>query len=130
MISDVRQAPTSPAGGDPIGPGLLSTLRRVWESKSGRRALLALLAVVVVVMIVVVGIVVLSSGSHEPQSFRDGYSVGGAVYASDNAEVAPKPACEETSHRGPTHGGPPAGDDVAEWVKGCVDGFNAAQGGN
>jgi hypothetical protein len=87
-------------------------------------------ALVVVVVVIGVGLVIFSSMSRESQSYKDGFSVGGAVYASDaSAELVAQQACKATELRGPSHGGLPSGANATQWLKGCVDAFNSAQGG-
>jgi hypothetical protein len=125
------QSTEEPYQGDPVGPGLFAILRRVSGTKRGRQALLLAAGVVVVVVILVVGLVIFSSISRESQSYKDGFSVGGAVYAADGgAELGAQQACKNTEIRGPHHGGLPSGDNAAQWQKGCVAAFASAQGGN
>jgi hypothetical protein len=125
------QSREEPYQGDPVGPGLFATLRRVAGTKRGRQALLLAAGIVVVVVILTIGLVVFSSMSRESQSYKDGFSVGGAVYAADSAaQLDAQQACKNTEIRGPHHGGLPSGDDAAQWQKGCVAAFASAQGGN
>jgi hypothetical protein len=120
-----------PYGGDPIGPGFFHTLRRASGTKRGRHAVILAGAVVVVVVIVAIGLVVFSSMSHQSQSYKDGYSVGGAVYAADSsAQLGARQACQKTELRGAHHGGLPAGDNATQWLQGCTEAFASAQGGN
>ncbi len=67
----------------------------------------------------------------ESQSYRDGYSAGGAAYtayaAYSNTNVTGEQACKD-EESGPN--GRPPHDDPAQWVKGCVDSFNLAQSDN
>jgi hypothetical protein len=129
MVDDTQQS-TKPAG-DPIGPGFVHTVRHVWGTKIGRRTIVLGVGLFVVAVIIVVGLVVFSSESRESQSYRDGYSVGGAVYAADAyTQSDAHQACKKTELRGPHHGGLPVGDDPAEWLKGCVGAFGTAQAGN
>ena len=101
-------------------------------SGTARRRLVVILAVVVVVVALVVSLSLLlfSSTSRQSQSYKDGYSVGGAVYAADGkAQLGAQQACTATELRGPHHGGLPAGANATQWLKGCVAAFALAQGG-
>lgn len=131
-MSDTRPTHGLPAGGDQIVPGILKTIFQAAGTKRRRSALILLIGLVAVAVVVVgVGLLIISSTSHESQSYKDGYSVGGAVYASDStAQLAPRQACEATEHRGAGHGGPPPGTDAAQWIKGCTAAFTTAQDGN
>jgi hypothetical protein len=125
------QSTDAPYGGDPIGPGLFTSLRRAWGTKRGRRALLVGVGIVVVVVILALGLVLFSSISQESQSYRDGFSVGGAVYAADaTAQLGAAQACEATEVRGAHRGGLPSGDNAEQWRQGCVAAFASAQSGN
>jgi hypothetical protein len=130
MVTEA-QSKDSPYGGDPIGPGLITRLRRAWGTKRGRQALALAAGVVVVLVLLTIGLVVFSSISRESQSYRDGFSVGGAVYAADSAaQLGAQQACKNTEFRGPQHGGVPVGDNPTQWQKGCVAAFASAQSGN
>ena len=130
MVTEA-QSTEEPYGGDPIGPGLFANLRRASGTKRGRQALLLAAGIVVVVVILVIGLVIFSSMSRQSQSYKDGFSVGGAVYAADGAaQLGAKQACEKTELRGPHHGGLPSSDNAAQWRNGCVAAFASAQGGN
>jgi hypothetical protein len=126
-----RQSMDAAYEGDPIGPGLITGLRRVSATKPGRNALLLVVGVVGIIVIFVIGLVIFSSISTQSQSYKDGYSVGGAVYAADAAaELDAQQACKGTELRGPHHGGLPSGDNAEQWQQGCVAGFGAAQSDN
>jgi hypothetical protein len=85
---------------------------------------------VLVGVVVAIGLVLFSSISHQSQSYKDGYSVGGAVYAADaSAQLGARQACKETELRGPHHGGLPSGANATQWIDGCVAAFALAQGG-
>lgn len=130
MVSETQPAERS-YGGDPIGPGFFRTLRRKSGTKRGRNALILAVGLAVVVLMIVIGLVLFSSISRQTQSYKDGYSVGGAVYAADSsAQLGARQACKKTELRGPHHGGLPAGGNATQWVKGCVAAFESAQGGN
>jgi hypothetical protein len=117
--------------GDPIGPGFFASLRRFSRTRGGRLALLFAVILVIVVGIVAFSVVHFSSLSHESQSYKNGYTAGGAVYAADgSAELAPRPACTKAELRGPHHGGLPSGANATQWLKGCVDAFELAQSDN
>jgi hypothetical protein len=130
MVTE-SQSTDGPYGGDPIGPGLFTSLRRASGTKRGRQALLLGVGIVMVVVLLTVGLVIFSSMSRESQSYKDGFSVGGAVYAADSAaQLSAQLACKNTELRGPHDGGLPSGDSAAQWQKGCVAAFASAQGGN
>jgi hypothetical protein len=93
--------------------------------------LLLAAGIVVVVVIFVIGLVLFSSISRQSQSYKDGFSVGGAVYAADaSAQLGAQQACKATELRGPHHGGLPHGDNAEQWQQGCIAAFASAQGGN
>jgi hypothetical protein len=130
MVSETQPADCS-YGGDPIPPGLFHTMRRASGTKRGRRALILAASLVVVAAVIVTGLVLFSSMSRQSQSYKDGYSVGGAVYAADSsAQLGARQACEKTERRGPHHGGLPVGASTTQWLHGCVEAFASAQGGN
>jgi hypothetical protein len=86
--------------------------------------------VVVVVLLISAGLLVFASMSRETQAYKDGFSVGGNVYASDSsAQEGAQQACRSTELLSPSNGGRPAGDNASQWLKGCVEAFNTAQGG-
>ena len=129
MVSEAQPA-NSAYEGDPIGPGFFHTLRRSSRSR-GRYALILAVSLVIVGVIITVGLVLFSSMSRQSQSYKDGYSVGGAVYAADaSAQLGARQACKKTELRGPHHGGLPAGANATQWLRGCVEAFVSAQGGN
>jgi hypothetical protein len=130
MVNE-RHSTDVPYEGDPIGPGLFTSLQRVTATKRGRNALLLAVGTVAIIVVFVIGLVIFSSMSTESQSYKDGYSVGGAVYAADSvAELDAQQACKATELRGPHHGGLPSGDNSGQWQQGCVAGFGAAQSDN
>ena len=93
--------------------------------------MLLVVGVVGVVVIFVIGLAIFSSMSSESQSYKDGYSVGGAVYAADAvAELDAQQACKGAELRGSHQGGLPPGDNPEQWQQGCVAGFGAAQSDN
>jgi hypothetical protein len=83
-----------------------------------------------VVVIVVVGLVIFASISRESQSYRDGVSVGGAIYSSDASGESAQQACKTAELRGAGQKSLPSGVNAEQWTKGCVNAFIAAQGGN
>lgn len=130
MVTE-SQTTDAPYGGDPIGPGLFTSLRRATGTKRGRRVLLVGVGTLLVVIILAIGLVLFSSISRESQSYKDGLSVGGAVYAADaTAQLGAEQACQATELRGPHHGGLPSGDNAQQWRQGCVAAFASAQSGN
>jgi hypothetical protein len=129
MVDD-RQQMTKPAG-DPKGPGFFRTVHQAWETKMGRRTIVVGVGLIIVSVVIVIGLVIFSSMSRESQSYRDGYSIGGAVYASDaSAQADAQQACKKAVLEGPEQGGLPSGDDQTQWLKGCVAAFASAQSGN
>jgi hypothetical protein len=97
----------------------------------GRRTIVLGVGLIVVSVVIVVGLVIFSSMSRESQSYRDGYSIGGAVYASDAyVQVDAQQACKKAELHGPEQGGLPSGDDQTQWLKGCVAAFATAQSDN
>jgi hypothetical protein len=129
MVTE-RQSTEALYEGDPIGPGLFTSLRRVSGTKRGRNGLLLTAGAVVVVVMFVIWLVIFSTMSRHSQSYKDGYSVGGGVYAADVAQLDPQQACKTTELRGPHHGGLPSGDNAKQWQQGCVAAFASAQGDN
>jgi hypothetical protein len=129
MVSDVQPEDGTYAG-DPIRPGFFTNLVRTPGVARRRLVLIVGVVVVVVALAVSLGVLLFPSMSRQSQSYKDGYSVGGAVYAADGmAELGAQQACRTTALRGPHHGGLPAGDNAAQWMKGCVASFALAQGG-
>jgi hypothetical protein len=129
MVNDIQQT-TRPAG-DPKGPGFFRTVRRVWGTQTGRRTIVLGVGLIIVSVLIVVGLVLFSSMSRESQSYRDGYSIGGAAYAADaSSQADAQQACKEAELKGPEEGGLPSGDDQTRWLSGCVAAFASAQSGN
>ena len=130
MVSET-QSTDGPKEGDPIGPGFFLSLRRASGTKGGRYAVILAAGIVVVIVILAIGLVVFSSMSQQSQSYKDGFSVGGAVYAADStAQLGAHAACTKTERQGPHHGGLPAGANATQWIQGCVAAFASAQSGN
>ena len=126
------QRDDSPGGGDPIGPGLLRSVAANRKTPAGRRNLLlaaGVAALLLVVVLIAVAVVLFSSLSGESASYKDGDTVGGSIYASDSAQLGATAACQAAEHHPVADSGMPKGDDPAQWVKGCVAGFEAAQAG-
>jgi hypothetical protein len=84
----------------------------------------------IVVVIIAVGLVIFSSMSRESQSYKDGVSVGGAIYASDSSAESAQQACKTAELREAERGGSPSGVNAEQWIKGCADAFTSAQAGN
>lgn len=121
-----------PYQGDPIGPGLIQTLLS-WKAGSDRRHLwlaAGAAAVLLVVLAIAVTVVAFSSLGSETASYRNGYTVGGSVYASDSAESKAQTACTAAENDPVGVDGMPKGNVAAQWLKGCEAGFAAAQSGN
>lgn len=122
--------PSTGRSPDPIRPGLIRSLRRGSDVKRGRLTLVIVVAVAIVVVIFGVGLIVFSSLSRESQSYKDGYSVGGAVYSKvGSADETAQYACDQAELRPASRGGRPSRDNAAQWIKGCADAFNTAQAG-
>jgi hypothetical protein len=116
--------------GDPIRPGFVSSFLHAPGTQGRRHSLIFAVAVVLVAAIIVVGVLLFLSLSRQSQSYKDGYSVGGAVYAADAAaQLGARQACRATELRGPHHGGLPAQANATQWMKGCVAAFVLAQSG-
>lgn len=114
--------------GHPAGPR--RWLVRTWGSRNGRRMIMAALGVVLIVLVLGVGYAMFSSLSGESPSYKDGFSAGATVLASDGTGASPEQACRMASLHGGTVIGLPTGDDPAQWVKGCVAAFESAQNDN
>lgn len=86
---------------------------------------------VIVVISLAFAVTLFASLAGESQSFRDGYSAGGAAYtayaAYSDTNITAEQACRD-EESGP--GGRPPHDDPAQWVQGCVDAFKLAQSDN
>jgi hypothetical protein len=122
-----------PSAGDPIGPGLIGTLRSSWKTGSGRRQLWLLAgaaALLLVVVAIAVTVVAFGSLGSESASYRNGDTVGGSVYASDSSESNAQTACTAAEHDPVGVDGMPKGNVPSQWVKGCEAGFAAAQSGS
>jgi predicted PurR-regulated permease PerM len=118
------------SGGDPIIPGFFRSQRRGSGVKRGRRTLILVAVLMIVVVIIGVGLLVFSSISRESQSYKDGYSVGGATYAAvASLNETAQNACREAELRAASQGGRPLRDNATQWIQGCINGFNTAQAG-
>lgn len=126
MVSDARAKNGLSATGGQIGPRLARSLRRAWGTEKGRRRLGFLVGLVVVVVIIGLGTLMFSSISGQSQSYRDGYSAGGSAFGTYGSEGAQQ-ACKTMELRSPGLGGLAPRDNSAEWLKGCLAGFNATQ---
>jgi hypothetical protein len=117
--------------GDPIGPGFFRSFTQAFGKKRKRQTLIVVVVSVVVVVVLGVGLAVFSSMSRQTQSYKDGFSAGGAVYAADStAQLGARQACAATERISPKYGGLPSGENAAQWLKGCVAAFESAQDGN
>jgi hypothetical protein len=129
MVSHVQPEDGAYAG-DPIRPGFFANLLRASGTKRHRHVLILAAVLVVIAVVVTLGLLLFPSVSRQSQSYKDGYSVGGAVYAADSsAQLGARQACKETELRGPHHGGLPSGANATQWIDGCVAAFALAQGG-
>jgi hypothetical protein len=73
--------------------------------------------------------VIFSAMSRQSQSYRDSYSIGGAVYVSDAyAQADAQQASQKAELKGPEQEALSQGGD--QWLKGCVAAFASAQAGD
>jgi threonine/homoserine/homoserine lactone efflux protein len=111
-----------------IGARTARALRRAWATDRGRRRIVISGALVIAVVTIAVVASLFASLAGQSQSYRDGYSAGGAAYtAYGDSSITSTQACRD-EEVGP--GGRPAHDDPAQWVQGCADAFNLAQSDN
>jgi hypothetical protein len=120
-----------PVPGDPIGPGFFRSFSQEFGKKRIRQAVILGVVTIVVVVALSVGLIVFSSISHQSQSYKDGFTAGGGVYASDStAQLGARQACKVTERLSPNLGGLPLGANATQWLNGCVISFESAQSGN
>jgi hypothetical protein len=130
-MTDLNGTNSPLSQGDPIGPGFFRSFTRAYGSKRRRQLLLLAVVSVVIVVVLGVGLAVFSSMSRQSQSYKDGFSAGGPVYASDStAQLGARQACKASEEISPQFGGLPAGANAAQWLKGCVSAFESAQDGS
>jgi threonine/homoserine/homoserine lactone efflux protein len=115
--------------GGTTATGFAVRLRRAWSTERGRRRIVVTVGLVVVVVVIVVVASLFSSLAGQSQSYRDGYSAGGSAYTAygETTNTSAEQSCQNEAV-GPN--GVPHLDNRAEWIQGCVDGFNTAQSGN
>ncbi len=128
MVVD-RDRADQPSGrlwtGDHLGAGATEWFRRLWSDPRQRRRLVLGTVAVAAVAAIAVAALLFASLAGESQSYRDGYAVGDSVYTSfEDASLTAQQACRD---RGSEPGQIPRGDDVDQWVSGCVAGFTFAQ---
>ena len=115
----------------PIWAGLAAGFRRAWATQKGRRRIVVSAGAILVIVSIAIAVSLFVSLAGESQSYRDGYSAGGAAYTSyaaySNSDITSEQACRD-EEVGP--GGRPAHDNAAQWIQGCVDAFNVAQSDN
>jgi hypothetical protein len=124
-----------PDGGATAGvsmwAGLVDWLRGAWATEKGRRRIVVSSGAFIAIVGIAIAVFLFASLAGESQSFRDGYSAGGAAYtayaAYSQTNITSEQACRD-EEAGP--GGRPAHDDPAQWIQGCVDAFNLAQSDN
>ncbi|MGO9027789.1 MAG: hypothetical protein ACLQOZ_04060 [Acidimicrobiales bacterium] len=130
MVDDAEPGQGLAGGGPSAGTGLAHRLSRVWESPRGRRTLVFSAGLVLAVVVLTVVVALFSSLAGESQSYRDGYSAGGSTYTTSGAtRMGAEQACEQEETAG-AGVGRPAHDSPAQWVQGCVAGFDAAESNN
>jgi hypothetical protein len=111
-----------------FGAGLVSGFRGAWSTERGRRRIVISAGLIVAVMVIAIAAVLFASLAGESQSYRDGYSAGGAAFtAYGQSRITSDQACRD-EEVGP--GGRPARDNPAQWVQGCADAFNLAASDN
>jgi hypothetical protein len=127
MVSDPEPDGHS-IGRTTVWAGLSQWLRRNWATDKGRRRIVISTGLVIAVVVIAIVASLFASLAGESQSFRDGYSAGGAAYAAyGESNLGSEQACRD-EELGP--GGRPIHDSPAQWVQGCVAGFNFAQSVN
>jgi hypothetical protein len=101
---------------------------RVWATEQGRRRIVISTGVTLAVVAIVIVASLFASLADESQSYKDGYSAGGAAYtAYGQSNFSSEQACRDEAIG---LDGRPAHDNLAQWVQGCVAGFNLAQSDN
>jgi hypothetical protein len=115
--------------GGKTGTGFADRLRRAWSTDRGRRRIVVTVGLVIAVVVIAVVASLFAALAGETQSYRDGYSAGGTAYSAYGATTnsSAEQSCQNEA-AGPN--GTPHFDNRAEWIQGCVDGFNTAQSGN
>jgi threonine/homoserine/homoserine lactone efflux protein len=127
MLSDPEPEGRS-SGSTTVASGLARGLRIAWATEKGRRRIVISTGVAVAVIVIVIAAALFASLAGESQSYRDGYSAGGAAYTAYGAsKITSEQACRD-EEVGP--GGRPARDNAAQWVQGCADAFNLAASDN
>ena len=116
---------------DPVGAGLDGRLRRAWATEKGRRWIVISVVTAVAIIAVAIAVSLFASLAGESQSFRDGYSAGGSAYTAyaeySQTNITSEQACRD---EGSGPGSRPTHDNAAQWIQGCVAGFNLAQSDN
>jgi hypothetical protein len=108
--------------------GLSRRLRRAWATDRGRRRIVVSTGLIIAVVTIAVVASLFASLAGESQSYKDGYSAGGAAYSAYGASnITSEQACRD-EEVGP--GGRPAHDNPGQWVQGCVAAFDLAQSDN
>jgi len=103
-------------------------IRRAWATEKGRRRLVVSAGAVIAIVTIAVVVSLFASLAGESQAFRDGYSAGGTAYAAyQDSNVTSQQACRDEEA---VPGVRPSQDNEAQWIQGCVDGFNFAQSDN
>jgi len=111
-----------------VWSGLSRGLQRAWATDKGRRRIVISTGLTVAIVAIVIVASLFASLAGENQSYKDGYSAGGAAFSAyGESNVPAQQACRD-DEIGP--GGRPAHDNRAQWVQGCVAGFNLAQSDN
>jgi predicted cobalt transporter CbtA len=127
MVGDPELSRGVPANTSPRA-WLAGALRRAWATEKGRRRLVVSAGAVVAIVTIAVVVSLFASLAGESQAFRDGYSAGGTAYgAYQDSDITPQQACRDEEA---VPGVRPSRDNQAQWIQGCVDGFNFAQSDN
>jgi hypothetical protein len=83
---------------------------------------------VIAVVTIAVVVSLFASLAGESQAYRDGYSAGGTAYgAYQDSNITSAQACRDEEAVPNVR---PAHDNSAQWIQGCVAGFNFAESDN
>ena len=129
MQQDAQLGPDE-ADGSRSAPGSRNRIVRAGGTTGGRRGIVWSVVLLTVLVIAAIGIAVFSSLSGKTQSYKDGFSSGGTVFAADGTGARPSQACRTAAARPPNYGGVPSGENVTQWINGCVVAFENAQSDN
>jgi predicted cobalt transporter CbtA len=127
MVGDPEPADGATANAS-LGARAAGSFRRGWATEKGRRRIVVSAGTVIAIVTIAIVVSLFASLAGESQSYRDGYSAGGTAYAAyQDSNITPEQACQDEAA---VPGVRPVHDDAAQWIQGCVDGFNFAQSDN